>query len=251
MFCTECGASLNANSKSCKACGTLVELDSALDIKEETIASIESPKSSVSGELSPRKKVILISSVLTVVVIGFLILNAANTNSGLSLAEIDRYEKEHPNLNSQNSEPQSDNASETNDQNNHTFTLNGDISSIEQPVTFDGYLIGGGDQLEFTLKNNWLIVKKGDLEIKGQVSTKSFPDYNCIGNHPEPVLGYDNGENLVCQMLDSAVIQSATWTAPNNQPTAVQMVKNEVFYIDGWKKDLNPSVYKIVLRKPQ
>lgn len=132
-----------------------------------------------------------------------------------------------------------------------SFILNGDLGTIQQPATFDAYLIGGGNQVELNLKNNWLIVKNDTLEYKGRISKKSFPDYNCIGIHPDPVLGYDSGEYLICQMVDSAIIQSATWTAPNHQPTAVQMEKNEVFYIDGWKEDLNPSVYKIVLRNPQ
>lgn len=108
MFCTECGASLDANSKSCVACGTRVELEPVLDIKENVVTNALSPKTIVSGELSPRKKVIVISSVFIAVVIGCFILNVASTyqsNAGYhyqSNAELQRDLKEHPNPISQN-----------------------------------------------------------------------------------------------------------------------------------------------------
>ena len=97
MFCTECGASLDANSKSCVACGTRVELEPVLDIKENVVTNALSPKTIVSGELSPRKKVIVISSVFIAVVIGCFILNAANhTAPSMTDAEYQEYLKEHP-----------------------------------------------------------------------------------------------------------------------------------------------------------
>lgn len=253
MFCTECGASLNIGSKSCITCGSEVEVDSVADIKEQVPVKNEITKSHVSGELSKDQKVKVIFSVVAVIVIGFVILNYINNNHQyvpITDAEMDQYAKEHPDLNSKESEFQSNNVSEHDDQNQRPFILNGDLSSIKQPATFDAYLTGGGNQEEFTLKNNWLIIKIGDSEIKEQVQRKSFPDYNCIGIHPKLLVGNDIGEYLVCQMLDSGIIQSSTWTAPNSQTTAVQMEKNEVFYISGWRKDSNPAVYKIVLRKP-